>query len=233
VIWRLSGGGRRAVEVGELGKILGTLDCVQARRRESAGVGLRFKVLRPSTICSNHCRKQQGEASGKCAGEREERDNQWEEMGASHRVGIDRDVCRSGGIPTSNLVVLGRFEQGKKRGQREELGGFIDRGLDGYYCEITAGSKSPAFPVTERKRREFRGEEGADVRVPVAGGEGREMSGVGWFGADWAGWVPGVAQWLPFSFFFVLSPFLFSVFYFFHRFGILHPNKVKPISKLL
>jgi hypothetical protein len=64
---------------------------------------------------------------------------------------------------------LGRFEQGEKRGQREERGGFIDRGLDGYYCEITAGSKSPAFPVTERKRRGIRGEEGADVRVPSVG----------------------------------------------------------------
>jgi hypothetical protein len=157
-------------------------------------------VLRPSTICSIRCGKQQGEASGKCAGEREERDNQWEEMGASHRVGIDRDVCRSGGIPTSNLVVLGRFEQGKKRGQREELGGFIDRGLDGYYCEITAGSKSPAFPVTERKRREFRGEEGADVRVPSVG-EREGVGELGWSGGYWAGPVPGSAQWLPFSFF--------------------------------
>jgi hypothetical protein len=36
-------------------------------------------------------------------------------------------------------------------------------------CEITAGSKSPAFPVTERKRREIGGEEGADVRVPSVG----------------------------------------------------------------
>jgi hypothetical protein len=62
------------------------------------------------------------------------------------------------------------LSRGKKRGQREELGGFIDRGLDGYLvCEIIAGSKSPAFPVTERKRREIGEEERADMRVPSVG----------------------------------------------------------------
>jgi hypothetical protein len=49
-------------------------------------------------------------------------------------------------------------------------------------------------------------------------------------------WVPGMAQvgLLAFSLFFLLLfLFLFSVFYFFHRFCINSSNNVKPISNLL
>jgi hypothetical protein len=37
----------------------------------------------------------------------------------------------------------------------------------------------------------------------------------------------------PVSYFFFSSSFLFLFSYFFHRFCILHPNKVKPLSKFL
>jgi hypothetical protein len=52
----------------------------------------------------------------------------------------------------------------------------------------------------------------------------------GWLGSFWAGPIPGSAQRLPFSNFFVLklSHFLFLLF--FCRFCIMHPNKVKPLS---
>jgi hypothetical protein len=49
-------------------------------------------------------------------------------------------------------------------------------------------------------------------------------------GGKWAAGL-GMAQvgcCLPFPFFFDLKPFSFSVFYFNHRFCILHPNGFKP-----
>jgi hypothetical protein len=64
--------------------------------------------------------------------------------------------------------------------------------------------------------------------------EVREKSGYRFVaGLDW---VPGMAQvgLLAFSLFFLLLfLFLFSVFYFFHRFCINSSNNVKPISNLL
>jgi hypothetical protein len=85
-------------------------------------------------ICSNRCGKQQGEASGKCAREREERDDRWEETRASHRVGFDdlrRQYC---GAPTRDFTGLAasleELEEGKQRGERGLFIG-VARGLIG------------------------------------------------------------------------------------------------------
>jgi hypothetical protein len=69
-----------------------------------------------------------------------------------------------------------RFREGKRVREERRSWGSYREGLDGIYCEITAGSKSPAFPVTERKRREIRGEEGADGWGPPVG-EGKRERG--------------------------------------------------------
>jgi hypothetical protein len=61
------------------------------------------------------------------------------------------------------------LQRGKERDERGETGVLIAGLLMTLTCEITAGSKSPAFPVTERKRKEIGGEERADMRVPSVG----------------------------------------------------------------
>jgi hypothetical protein len=75
--------------------------------------------------------------------------------------------------------------------------------------------------VGERKREE--------LRVPFRG----EVSGlrVGWFGGFWAGPVPGSAQWLPFSPFFLFKLFSFLFSGLSYNFFILAPNELKPNSK--
>jgi hypothetical protein len=63
------------------------------------------------------------------AGKRGE-DWEWRDgRGSPDGVGIERrrrQFCR---VPTSYYFDLGRFEQGKKGGQREEHGGFIGEAL--------------------------------------------------------------------------------------------------------
>jgi hypothetical protein len=61
------------------------------------------------------------------------------------------------------------LQRGKERDERGETGVLIAGLLMTLTCEITAGSKSLAFPVTERKGREIGGEERADMRVPSVG----------------------------------------------------------------
>jgi hypothetical protein len=83
---------------------------------------------------------------------------------------------------------------------------------------IIAGSKSPAFPVTERKRREIRGEEGADGWGPPVGEGKRERGYRFGFCGEWAvGSIWCWAEWFPrgpflFLFPLLLFPFLFSLF---------------------
>jgi hypothetical protein len=88
------------------------------------------------------------------------------------------------------------------------------------------------------EREEFPGKKGLTRGVPPVSAEGKnkreKQRGEGVRGLAGLDWVPGTAQvgLLAFSLFFVLFPFLFSVFYFFHRFCLLNPNKVKPNSNL-
>jgi hypothetical protein len=60
--------------------------------------------------------------------------------------------------------------------------------------------------------------------------KGKE-NGSGGCWAGLAGLGPGSAQLGYLPLFFVLNPFLFLISYFLHGFCILHPNKVKPLSK--
>jgi hypothetical protein len=68
--------------------------------------------------------------------------------------------------------------------------------------EPDSGSRSSA----KRKREKEKGEEER--------GRGGKTARLGWFGGFWAGPVPGSAQRLPFSFFFVLVLFHFLFFLF-------------------
>jgi hypothetical protein len=52
-----------------------------------------------------------------------------EGRGSPDGGGIERRRRRFCGVPTSYFLDLGRFEQGEKRGQREERGGFIGEAL--------------------------------------------------------------------------------------------------------
>jgi hypothetical protein len=111
------------------------------------------------------------------------------------------------------------------------------RGLDCSNGAEWAGEITPAVTGS-------RGEEiaGGGRRVTWPGRRGpraseRKRKRVYRFGmARWAaGWFCYWADAFPsaFSIFLFFSSFLFPFSYFFHRFCILHPNKVKPISKFL
>jgi hypothetical protein len=128
------------------------IDLVQQRGEGAAGGGLRFEVLRPSTICSNRCGKQQGEASGKCAREREERDDRWEETRASHRVGIDGLRRQYYGAPardfTGLVASLARGKEGNWRGGGGQFIGAECRRLRQAIKEIDEGSNQCGGSVT-------------------------------------------------------------------------------------
>jgi hypothetical protein len=100
--------------------------------------------------------------------------------------------------------------------------------------ELTEGvTRSPANNSVQR--REMTGSDWWGLLVS----EKKRNRGRGYRfgGGKWAA-GSGTAQvgcCLPFPYFFDLFPFSFSFLfsYFFHRFCILNPNKVKPISKFL
>jgi hypothetical protein len=81
-----------------------------------------------SMVC---CTKNFSEGFRRFAGKRGE-DWEWREgRGSPDGGGIEQRRRRFCGVPTSYSLDLGRFEQGEKRGQREDLGGFIASGFYG------------------------------------------------------------------------------------------------------
>jgi hypothetical protein len=82
-------------------------------------------------------------------------------------------------------------------------------------------TRGPTCQLGKEKEKKRTGEKGGCGLRPA--GLVRVQLGLG----------PGVGPVTGFLLFFVLKPFLISVFYFFHRFCIWNPNKVKPSSKFL
>jgi hypothetical protein len=71
------------------------------------------------------CRVEEAEDIKGCAWRREREGSRREGTGGLYHAGICEALRRYLRTSTSNCVGLGRLEQGKNRGQREERGGFI------------------------------------------------------------------------------------------------------------
>jgi hypothetical protein len=210
------------------------LDCFLLRGKGAAGAAICSGELRPtrprSIPCGLNQRKNVRGGTEERRGDRGEEEARCS-LAASESTG---DVCRSGGIPTSNFVVLGRFEQGKKRDAEEECRVFIGEvtewPLRSPGCGIVGEIKTTVS--SERKRPEKKMTCGTRLAV----GERGIPGWAGLFGrllgcclALGPGHGP-VTGFLPFFLFWFFSIFCFS--YFLSIICILNPNQAKPISNL-